>query len=125
MPRPFSVDLRQRVVQAYLDHTGSLGELAAQFQVHRNSVWNWVQRYRQTRELDPKPIPGGLNRKITRRAQVFLQRDVRQHADATHAERIERLHDHTGIRVSLSTLGLALQQLNLTRKKSRCEPANA
>ena len=57
--RPYSNDLRERIIQAYRNGEGSLRVLAKRFSVSLNCVWLLLQRFRDTGSVDPKPHGGG------------------------------------------------------------------
>ncbi len=57
--RPYSNDLRQKVVDAYPKGEGSMRSVAARFSVSLDFVWRLLKRYQQTRWVDPKAHGGG------------------------------------------------------------------
>ena len=57
MSRPYSTDLRERVVQAHLAGE-PIRSVAARFGVSVSSVPNWVARYRETGSMAPGKIGG-------------------------------------------------------------------
>lgn len=125
MPAPASTDLRQRLVDAYEAGEGSLRELAEEFRVHFNTAWNWVQRYRATGSVAPRPGTGGPKPKIDAAGQEILRAEVRAQPDATLVELAERYQARTGISVSDTTICDALKAMDLPRKKSRRMRANS
>jgi transposase len=50
--RPYSNDLRLRVVQAYENHEGSMRQLAARFRLSLSGVRDLLTRYRTTGSAD-------------------------------------------------------------------------
>jgi transposase len=110
---PYSMDLRERVVQAW-DESGDAEEVAATFAVSRAWVHRLVQRRRATGSLAP--------RKQTKfRARVLAGQAPRLAAliaacpDATLAE----LRDALPTRAALSTVWREIDRLGLTVKKNR------
>ena len=59
MPRPYSGDLRRRVVAAALDEGQSRGSVARRFAVGRSTVYRWVEAAREEGRLEAKPMRGG------------------------------------------------------------------
>ena len=58
MPKPYSLDLRERVVTA-VEHEGlSRREAAERFDVAPSTVIGWVRRYRQTGSFAPGQMGG-------------------------------------------------------------------
>ena len=59
MPAAYSMDLRQRIINAYEAKEGSPRNLAKRFQVSLSFVKRLVIRYRETGLVKPKPHGGG------------------------------------------------------------------
>src|SRR2546426_2323053 len=57
MPKPYSQDLRERVVRAF-EAGASCHEAAATFEVSVSSAIRWVARWRQTGSVAAKPMGG-------------------------------------------------------------------
>src|SRR5580698_6266818 len=57
--RPYSTDLRERIVEAYHKAEGSVRELAARFKVAPKTVQNYLNRKRETGSVEPRPHGGG------------------------------------------------------------------
>ena len=53
MPAPYSIDLRQRVINAYEAKEGSQRQIAERFQVSHSFVKKLIYRYRQTGTIEP------------------------------------------------------------------------
>lgn len=58
MAKPYSMDLRERVVMAVIKDGMSCHAAAARFGVAISSAIKWVQRYRETGSAAPKPMGG-------------------------------------------------------------------
>jgi transposase len=110
--RPYSNDLRERIVSAVKRGEHSIREIARLFSVSVSFVVRLLQRQRQTGSIQPKPYPG-RQRKVDAAAEARLRGLVREQPDATLAE----LRDRLGIDGSLMAIARALQRLGITRKK--------
>ena len=55
MPRPYSGDLRRRVVAATLDSGQPRAAVARRFAVGRSTVYRWVKTARAEGRLEAKP----------------------------------------------------------------------
>ncbi len=55
MGRPYSVDLRERVVAAFRSGVGR-AEVAVRFEVSESSVQRWARRARESGSVAPKPM---------------------------------------------------------------------
>ena len=115
--KPLSVDLRQRIIDAYWSGQGSIRILAARFAVSCSTVWLLLKRFRATGKVDPKPHGGGQPAKLDVVDFLVIADSVRQQPEVTAAEVRDRLAELTEVQVSVSTMRLALQRLGLTRKK--------
>jgi transposase len=58
--KAYSLDLRAKVLEAYLQKEGAIRQLAQRFKVRARFVWELLYRFRHTESYAPKP-PGGGN----------------------------------------------------------------
>lgn len=114
--RPFSFDLRQRIIAA-LDAGQAVSVVAERFSVSPRTVRRYRQRWRALGTLDPQPHPG-RSRLIHGGDEAALREQVLAAPDATLREHREQWHARSGVWVSESTLCRALQRLQLTVKKN-------
>ena len=117
--KAYSLDLRQRIINAHKNKENSLRQLASRFKVSLNFVQKLIRRYHNEGTLEPKPHGGGSVAKLANHLSV-VQQLVEEDNDATLAELCERIEQRTGVKVSQSTLFRVLQKLELTRKKKHC-----
>lgn len=115
--KPYSNDLRSKILQAYRNGEGSLRDIAQRFSVSLNCVWLLWQRYRATGSIHPKPHGGGQPSVMTEERLSILRELVEQHNDATLRELRDAFQQRTGLPVSRGTLSRALKRLKITRKK--------
>lgn len=55
MPKPYSYDLRQKVINAIVLDGMKKTEVAQVFQISRNTINLWLQRQAETGDYQPKP----------------------------------------------------------------------
>jgi transposase len=115
--KPYSLDLRQRVWDAWQRREGSQRQLAARFSVHLTFVRNLLRLYRQSGSLQPRPHGGGCRPLAEGPVLERLAQMVAQRPDDTLDEHRERLAAEGGPAMSRATLARALQRLKLTVKK--------
>ena len=121
MTRPYSLDLRERMVRA-VEAGASRRATAAKFDVSPSCVVKLLQRWHQKGTLEPDPAGGGRRAKLAAHAE-------RVHAllaatpDLTIAELKTRLAAE-GIAVSPSAISRFLSACGLTRKKRPPTPPN-
>ncbi len=113
--RPYSMDLRQRVVAACDRHDGKREEIAKNFGVSAAWIRRLLQRRRETGSIAPLPQNPGRKLALDDRKMERLRRIVVRQPDATLRELKERL----GVRLSDGAMIQALARLKLTLKKSR------
>src|SRR3954466_3946914 len=124
MPKPYSADLRERVLLA--DEAGVPPAMVAQrFGVGLATVYLWRQQARAQGRRCAKPHGGGRARGIDAAGEAILRALGSEHNARTLDEYREQLAERTGgSRVSRPTLCRALRRLGLERKKRPYAPAN-
>lgn len=115
---PYSLDLRQRIVDTYANGEGSIRELAERFSVAPNTVQNYLTQVRATGSLAPLPHGGGVGPKIDQAGLHEVRKLVEEKNDRTLAELAEQFEQRQQVHVSIPTMHRALQQLGITRKKN-------
>lgn len=115
--KPYSQDLRERIVDAYDRGEGSIRELARRFSVSPTTVQEYLNRRRRTGGLAPSPHGGGPSRTLQRRHERALMALRRKRNDRTDDEYARLLLRRMGIRVSRRTINRTWQRLGVTRKK--------
>ena len=111
--RPYSLDLRQRVIAALDAGEGSQPEIAARFRVSASFITRLLKRRRQTGSVAPAPHGGGHPPALGRAAQRRLRRLVREQPDAT----LEELAARVGVPCGRMAIFRTLRKLRITRKK--------
>jgi transposase len=112
--KPYSMDLRQRVIGA-CDAGKETQEVAATFGVSPAWVRRLKQHRRERGDIVPRTGGGSRGRKFDRDRLAEL---VRQQPDATLVE----LRDRLGVSVTPWAICKALRELKLSYKKSRSTP---
>lgn len=118
MPKAYSTDLRQRVVDAYERENETYAAIAARFSVGVASVDRWVSQFRETGGVERKPHGGGAPAKLDESGLNLLCELIERDRDATRLELARAFFEATGISLSVATVGRRLWQLGYSRKKS-------
>ena len=121
--KPYSQDLRERILQALQARAQSQATIAQRFAVSRSFVERLWQRWRQTGSCAALPHAGGRQRSL-RTAEALIRHAVGRAPDVTLTSLCERVARAKGIAVSPKTMCLELQRLRLPRKKSRSGPVS-
>lgn len=122
--KAYSLDLRQKVIDAYNRNEGSQRQLAKRFSVSLSFIQDLLKRSREDGTIAPREHGGGASAKLNDEQVALVVRLVEDDNDAILVELCERLEQHSGVRVSRATMGRLTQKLLLTRKKSPCTPVN-
>ena len=120
MPKAYSCDLRERVIEA-VETGASRREAAERFEVSVSSAVKWVQRWRARRSAAPKPR-GGSTSPLEEVATEVLAL-IAERPDVTLVETVAELRKRR-IRTSRSSLWRFLDRHNITLKKKACKPPN-
>jgi transposase len=115
--RPYSLDLRERIVKAFFNKEGSIRKLARRFKVSFRFVWGLIDRYRKTGSIAPKPHGGGHPPTIKEENYETLRKIEEQHSDATLEELCDLYEKQCQVKPSKAGMHRTLKKLNLTRKK--------
>lgn len=112
MPKPYSYDLRQKVIQAILLDGLQITEASVIFSISRNTIRLWLKRQRETGDFQALPNqPLGNGHKITDWEKFASF--VAANGDKTQAQMAQLWTEQ----ISERTISRALKKLGFTRKK--------
>ena len=114
MARPYSEDLRSRVV-AGVEAGDPVREVASRFGVSVASVVKWSQRYRATGSVSAKPMGSRMPRLLSGERDWLLQR-IAASPDITLRELVSELHGR-GLRASYGSVWRLLNDEGISFKK--------
>ena len=116
--KPYSLDLRQKIVVAYENQEGSIRQLAKRFKVSPDCVRRLLKRYQTEGTIEPKLYQGGNQPLLQSQHLEVLTTLVDEDNDATLPQLAQRLEAKTKLKVSSSTISRGIKKINLTRKKN-------
>jgi transposase len=122
--KPYSQDLRERIIAALETDEESQSETATAFGVSLSFVQKLWRKWRETGSCEAKPHAGGRNRGL-KDDEAKVRAAVAAQPDATLAELCEQVRADGGANVTPMTMCRELRRLKLPRKKSRLTPPNA
>jgi transposase len=122
MPRPYSQDLRDRVIDAALSGRSARGS-AARFGIGVATAIVWVRRARESGDRSARKQGGAKPCKLDPHRDYLLAL-IDETPDLTVSELLERLAAERSVTVSRSTLWEFLDRCGLTFKKSPRTPAS-
>ena len=117
MPKPYSVDLRERVVAAV--ETGGLSRrrAASQFGVGVSTAINWVRRFRDTGSVAPGQMGGHKPKSISGEHRAWLVARTQEN-DFTLRGLVSELAER-GLKVDYRTVWNFVHAEKLSFKKNR------
>ena len=114
--KPYSQDLRKRVLAMAQAGKQTQAAVAATFDVSLSTVEKWLRRKRKTGKITPLPPAHGPTPALQDCA-ALIRAEVKQQPDITLRELCARLARSAKVEVSPSTMCRELQQLHMPRKK--------
>jgi transposase len=118
MGKPYSTDLRERVVASVLEGGLSRNRAAAQFAVAPSTVIIWVKRYQETGSLEPGQMGGHKPKAIRDEHEAFLTQRVREGGAFTLRGLVRELADR-GLKVDYRSVWNFVKAEKLSFKKNR------
>ncbi|BAZ36809.1 transposase [Calothrix sp. NIES-4101] len=118
--KPYSIDLRQKIVDTYLEDKISQRELATRFKVALSFVQKILKQYRETGNIAPKVREEQTPPKLNEQQLKILEEIVEANNDATLAEIRISLEQKTGVLIGRSTVDRMLKKIGITVKKKHC-----
>lgn len=116
--KPYSQDLREKIVSAVEKGDSSIRKVAQRFGVSKNCVQRLVTQKRTQGHIRPKKQGGSMVSPVMKYKAELIAIFEKQN-DATLAEYCELLFNETGLWVSQSTMCRTFQRLRLPLKKKR------
>lgn len=121
--KAYSLDLRQKIVNAYTVGDISQRKLAKNFGVSLAFIQKLLKRYRELGTIAPKVRTEQTPTKLNCAQLEVLRQLVEAQPDATLEELQSRLHQKTGILISVATVDRMVRlRLNLRFKKKVSTP---
>ena len=112
MPKPYSYDLRQKVIQAIEMDGLKKNEVSQLFGISRNTINLWFERRKETGDIGVK-ARASSNQKTKISDWEKFREFVKEHGEKTQAEMAELWGN-----ISQRSISRALTQIGFTRKKN-------
>ena len=110
--RAYSIDLRERVIEAVNKGILQLKEIAELFNINVKTIYKWRKKLKTTGTLAPKTgFERGHSHKITNLDE--FKNFIKKNPDLTLKEMAQKWGN-----VSSASIGRALKKINFTRKKN-------
>lgn len=119
MPKPYSIDLRERAVRALKTKTKQ--EVADEYGVSLRTVHYWEARQKARGHVAPDPWGGGRPPKISATQQARMEAEIAKKPDIT----LEELQIALALPISVAAICMRLIKAGFTLKKRRSLQASA
>ena len=119
MPKPYSMDLRIRVVRAVEQDGLSRRQAAERFGVAVSTAINWVKRVRDTGSAAPGQMGGHRPKKIIGPHRDWLLERCRDEKGFTLNGLVRELAAERGLKVDYRTVWTFVHEEKLSFKKNR------
>ena len=106
----YSLDLRQRIVQSYLDGEDSIRDIAKRFLVSPTTVCQYLKLYRQKKNLFPKEYVAGRKPAVNDKQLLLLKTLLQDKTDMTLTELCTAFERKTGSRISRTSMWVESNQ---------------
>jgi putative transposase len=116
MSKPYSLDLRERVVAAVEEQGQSRHQAAARFGVAVSTAVHWVRRYRSTGSVAPSQIGGYKPKTLRGEHAKWLIARCRE-KDFTLSQLVEELQQIRGLKVDRRSVWEFVHAEGLSFKK--------
>lgn len=116
MPRPYSWDLRVRVLHALTQGRQKRSEIAQQFEISPSTLYLWQKQQKEEHREQAKPHAGG---RACRFDASRLRALALEQSERTLAELAALYQQQTGEPISLGSVHRLLRLEGITRKKER------
>lgn len=108
--RPYSEDIRVRVVQSYENGEGSQRELARRYNVSLSFVQGLLKRYRQTGNIVPRKYSHRVESKVDENSLQMILDMVERDPRLPLSQLCERLAQERHIQISRATMWRTLRK---------------
>jgi transposase len=118
--RTISLDLRERILEAYDEGGASRDQVANRFRVSLGMVKKLIQQRRHIGDIGNRHHLAGRKPLVLAAHRQVMERLLKAKPDMT----LKELRQETGLECSLQAIHVALAKMGMTLKKRLCAPAN-
>ena len=113
-----SLDLRERIVEAYEQKEGSMRCIGKRFKVGKNTVLRLTKQKKETGDITAKAKGGSKPKQTTPENQILISKILLEQNDATLSELCDLMSAETGKPISISSMHRLIQKIGWTHKKN-------
>ena len=115
--KPYSLDLRQQIVNAYKNKEGSMLKIACKFHVSRSFVQKLIKQERETGSIAPLTRVSGYESKLLPNVNIIKQL-LNENPNITLKQLCDAIEQITGTAISQSAMYRFLHQHQLNKSMS-------
>lgn len=115
----YSNDLRQKIIESWLNNEGKPSELAIRFKVHIATIYRYLKLYKDSGTVKKEKKVTRRLRKITWEGDLFLKKQIQKKPETTLAELAIKFFKKFGISVTQKTISRHLKEMKISRKKKQ------
>jgi transposase len=112
--KAYSIDLREKVIQAVDDKKYTIQEIAELFKVSNRWIYKLIYQRQDTGSIAPLGHGGGRESKFQGESLKKLKKLVNSQPDIT----LQEILDQTGVDASIMAVHRALKKIGFRRKKN-------
>ena len=120
MAKPLSIDLRERIIDAYDQGSISQQAVAQRFCVSVEFVKKLIRQRLELGDIGPQYRNCGRKPKITEGHRQRMTELIEEQPDLT----LEEIGQRLGLSCTIQAIHYVLKDMGITYKKRRCEPAS-
>jgi transposase len=117
MPKAYSIDFREKVLQTYLNKEDSISNIAVRFKMSESTVKRIARQHRETGEIKLFLHHAGRHELIDEAGKETLKKLLAQQGDMTLAEIQENYFKVHGIKPVLAVFHRVLKKMKMNYKK--------
>jgi len=117
MPRPYSNDLREKIVVAFTKKGEQQIDIAKRFDVSTSFVSALLKHYKKTGDIKPNKIGGYCKPKIDAKGEDHIREWIANEPSLTLTALCERYEEHFNIKIGESSMSRGLKRMGITFKK--------
>jgi len=117
MVKPYSEDLRKRVIAAVEEEGLSRREAARRYRISESSAVKWLDAFHRLGRMRPRPM-GGDRRSVLKPERRWIAEIIRREKNLTLGLLAERLRLERGVKAHVSMLSRFLRAEGFSFKKN-------
>lgn len=118
MPKPYSPDLRKKVIEEIQEGKYTKLQIAERFRISSSFIYELWSRYKATGGYEVKPMGNPtITPKVDKRGENHITEWLARTPDLTLEELCDKYAEKRGVTMGKSSMDRALKRMNITYKK--------